>query len=100
MAMTYVMLGKWKTGVTQEQADGALMRRAGWTYPAGAKSLGEYWPMSTDPAVIAIFEADDPSVLMEVIFTWGDVFDITMLPAVSAEQGLALGPDAMARARA
>jgi hypothetical protein len=34
---------------------------------------------------------------MEVAFTWGDTFDITVIPAISAEDGLKIGPDVMSR---
>ena len=34
--MDYVMLLKWKQGITQEQADAALIRRAGWQYPTAS----------------------------------------------------------------
>jgi hypothetical protein len=49
--------------------------------------------------VVVIAEADDFAPLMELDFVWSDVFTITMHPAISAEGGLAIGPEVMARAR-
>ena len=95
--MLFVMTLKWQPGLTREQRDGALMRRAQWQYPAGVNLIGEYWPSSESVAVVSIFEADDHGALMEIGFTWGDTFQIEMCPAVSAEMGLRLGPEAMAR---
>lgn len=95
--MDCVMLLRWKQGLTREQRDGALMHRAGWSYPAGVKVIAEYWPAAEDPAVVSIFQADTYSAIMEIAFTWGHVFDMTVLPAISAQDGLKIGPHAMAR---
>ena len=64
--MDYVMLLRWKQGLTREQRDGALMNRAGWKYPAGAEVVAEYWPAAEDPAVVSIFRTDDYGVMMEI----------------------------------
>jgi hypothetical protein len=93
----YVMLLRWKQGLTRDQRDGALINRAGWKYPSGAEVIAEYWPATEDPAVVSIFRTDDFSTLMEIEFTWGDVFDVTTFPAISAEDGLKIGPDVMGR---
>ena len=98
--MLYVMTLKWQQGLSREQRDGALMRRAGWNYPNGVKLHGEYWPSSESLAVVSVFETDDPAALMELGFTWGDVFQIEITPAVTAEDGLRIGPEVMARRRA
>lgn len=95
--MDYVMLLRWKQGLTRDQRDGALMHRAGWKYPSGLDVLAEYWPAAEDPAVVSIFRTDDFGALMEIEFTWGDTFDITVLPATSAEDGLKLGPEVLGR---
>jgi hypothetical protein len=93
----YVMFLSWKQGVTRDQQDGALIRRAGWQYPDGITVHGEWWPATVDPAVVVAFETESYAPIMEVIFGWGDVFDITVHPAVSAEEGMRIGPDAMAK---
>jgi hypothetical protein len=95
--MLFVMTLKWQPGLTREMRDGALMRRAQWQYPAGVKLYGEYWPSSENVAVVSIFETDDHGALMEIGLTWGDVFQLEVSPAVSAEDGLRLGPAAMGR---
>jgi hypothetical protein len=95
--MHYVMLLRWKQGLTREQRDGALINRAGWKYPSGVEVVAEYWPSAEDPAVVSIFRTDDFGALMEIAFTWGAIFDITTLPAISAEDGLKIGPDVLGR---
>ena len=95
--MDYVMLLRWKQGLTRDQRDAALMHRAGWNYPNSVKTVAEYWPAAEDPAVVSIFQTEDYAGLMEISLTWGDTFDITILPAISAEDGLKVGPDAMSR---
>ena len=98
--MQYVILLDWRTEATGEERDGALMRRAAWSYPDGLKVISESWTASSSPAVVVIAEADDFAPLMEIDMTWGDVFVMTTHPAISAEEGLKIGPEVMARARA
>ena len=95
--MNYVMLLRWKQGLSREQRDGALMRRAQWNYPSGVEVVAEYWPAAEDPAVVSIFRADDFAAFMEIEFTWGDTFDISVIPAISAEDGLKIGPEVLSR---
>lgn len=95
--MDYVMLLRWKQGLSRDQRDGALVRRAGWKYPLGVDLVAEYWPATEDPAVVSIFRTEDFRALMEIDLTWGDVFDVTTFPAVSAEEGLKIGPEVMGR---
>jgi hypothetical protein len=95
--MLFVMTLRWQPGLSREQRDGALSRRAQWDYPHGVELHGEYWPSSESVAVVSIFATDDHAALMEIGFTWGDMFQIEISPAVSAEDGLKMGPDAMAR---
>jgi hypothetical protein len=97
MTMDYVMLLRWKQGLTRQQRDGALMNRAGWKYPAGVDVVAEYWPSAEDPAVVSIFRTEEYGALMEIGMTWGDTFDITILPAISADDGLKIGPEVMGR---
>jgi hypothetical protein len=52
--------------------------------------VAEYWPMSTETAVIAVAEADDATPIMKAIVDWDNVFDMTVVPAMIAEQGLEL----------
>jgi hypothetical protein len=96
-AMKYVMLLSWRPGLTRDQRDEALINRANWNYPAGAEVLGEYWTAASDPALVVILQTHDYAPLMEIGLTWGHAFDITTLPAVGAEEGLKIGPEAMGR---
>lgn len=95
--MLYVMTNSWQPGLSREERDDALMRRAGWEYPAGAQVIGEWWLASEDIAVLAVLEADSFAPLMEIGFTWGDKFQVDIRPAVSAEQGLQIGPEILER---
>ena len=94
--MLYVWTANFRSNVSREQSDAALMRRAGWQYPSGIKVLGEYW-LGGSPTVIVIFETDSYEPIMELGMTWGDVFEIECKPAVTAEDGLRIGPEVMAR---
>jgi hypothetical protein len=93
----YVMTLDWQPGLSREQRDGALGRRAQWQYPEGLDVLGEYWTSTESPAVVVVFRAEQFAPLMEVGLAWGDVFQITTHPAVSAEEGLTIGAAAMER---
>ena len=86
--MLYVLMAKWKEGLTREQMDGALKRRSEWKYPRGATIVGEYWLSTSSPAVITVFEATEYETIMEIALAWRDVFDITTVPATMSEEGL------------
>jgi hypothetical protein len=85
--MLFVLLGKAKVGSTAKQR---IARRVNWQYPAGIRVLGEYWLETEDPALIVIAEVDDVASIMMGTVDWDDVFHITVVPAVTAEQGLEL----------
>lgn len=95
--MLYVMTLDWQPGLSREQRDGALARRAGWTYPPGMTVEGEYWVGAENPAVVVVFHADSFTPMMEVGLAWGDVFQVTTYPAVTAADGLTAGAEAMGR---
>jgi hypothetical protein len=93
----YVALLRFRASVPAAERDGALMRRAAWKYPDGIRVIAEYWPISSAVTVVTIFSADSPETLLELELEWGDVFDIDVYPAVSAEDGLRIGPDVFGR---
>jgi hypothetical protein len=95
--MIYVWLANWKPGLSREQMDAALMRRAAWSYPDGVNVLGEYWLGGHRPAVVSIFETDNYEPIMELGLNWGDVFEIACEPACTPEQGLQWGPAILER---
>ncbi len=71
-----------------------IARRAQWQYPEGVRVVGEYW-LQGDPTVVSIFEADSVAPIMAITTQWADVFNITVLPAVTAEEGLELAKQMM-----
>jgi hypothetical protein len=95
--MEFVALLKFRPSVPAAERDAALMRRAGWQYPDGLKVIAEYWPLSGEYQVVTLFSAESVAPLMEVEFEWDDVFDMTVTPAVSADEGLRIGPEIFGR---
>ena len=95
--MDYVALLRFRASVPAAERDGALMRRAGWKYPEGFRPIAEYWPVALAVQVVVIFSVDSFDTLMELELEWGDVFDIDIYPACSAEEGLRIGPDVFGR---
>ncbi len=95
--MDYVIRLNFRESVTGAERDAALMRRAGWEYPAGVDVLAEYWPMAADLDVVVICTTDDIAALWELTAEWEDVFDIDVSPAVSAVDGLRIGPEVFGR---
>ena len=68
-------------------------RRLQYSYPEGAKPVSEYWLQTTDPSdphVVATFEADSAAPIMALMAAWDDHFDITVVPSITAEEGLGL----------
>lgn len=65
-------------------------RRMQWSYPEGLRVEAEYWPSTGDPAVFVVAQADDVAPLVQVSADWDDLFDITITPCVTAEEGLAM----------
>jgi hypothetical protein len=95
--MDYVALLRFRSSVSGAERDAALARRGAWQYPAGIRLTAEYWPMAGDVQVVSIFSTDDIAAIMEFQFEWSDVFDIDVTPAVSAEEGLRIGPEVFGR---
>jgi hypothetical protein len=85
--MLFVITGKTKGGSTGKER---IARRVDWQYPAGMRLVAEYWLMNTEAALMAVVEADDAASVLRAIVDWDDVFDLTVVPAMTAEQGLAL----------
>ena len=95
--MEYVAFSRSRQSVAAADRDAALMRRASWQYPDGVKVTSEYWPLSGEYRVVSVFAADSVVPIMEIVFEWNDVFDIPVFPAVSAEEGLRVGPEVFGR---
>ena len=95
--MDYVALLTFRASAPATERDAGLIRRAGWEYPAGIKLIAEYWPVSSAVQVVSIFSTEDPAAILELEFQWNDIFDIDVSPAVSAEDGLRIGPEVFGR---
>ena len=90
--MLFVALGKVRAGTVQERT----ARRLEWKYPEGAHVVAEYWLQIQDPNVITVFEADSIAPIMAATSPWDDVFDFTIIPAVSADDGMEIARRFMA----
>jgi hypothetical protein len=66
-------------------------RRMKWNYPDGLKVEAEYWLSTQDPAVFVVAETDQIGPLIAVSADWDDLFDITITPCLTADEGLAMG---------
>lgn len=95
--MDYVATLTFRDSISPEARDAALARRAGWQYPNGIKVIAEYWPAATDFQVVSIFTAEDYGAIMALVLEWEDAFDIAVYPAISADEGLQVGAEAMGK---
>jgi hypothetical protein len=89
--MLFISLGNVRAGTDKER----IARRMQWSYPPGLKLVAEYWLMTDKPKLISIAEADDISAILAATSQWDDVFSFRVVPAVTAEQGLALAKKMM-----
>jgi hypothetical protein len=95
--MEFVALMRFRPSVPAAERDAANARRATWQYPEGLEVIAEYWPMSGEYQVVSIVSAESIEPVMEVVFEWHDVFDIVVNPAISADEGLRVGPELFGR---
>ena len=95
--MEYVAFLSFKSSASSAERDAALARRATWQYPDGIRLIAEYWPASSTTQVVSIFSTEGYGPIFELVLNWNDVFDIDVSPAVSADEGLRLGADALGR---
>ena len=89
--MLFVALLKSKASTPKER----IARRAQWQYPEGIRLVAEYWLQTGDPAIVSIVETGSVAPIMATLAEWGDVFDITVVPAITAEEGLQLAQQMM-----
>ena len=90
--MLFVALAK--PGGTVTKREGTT-RRFDYHYPEGMSIVGEYWLATDDPAVILV-EVDAMAPLLTALADWDDVFDITIVPAVTAEDGMRFAKERLA----
>jgi hypothetical protein len=93
--MDYVAFLRFRPSISGAERDAALKRRASWQYPAGMQLIAEFWPTSADIQVVSIFSTTEFGPVMELVLEWSDVFDISVHPAVSVEDGLRIGAEAL-----
>jgi hypothetical protein len=86
--MRYALILRAKPNLTFQTG---VPRRMQWSYPEGLRVEAEYWTSTGDPSVFVVAEADDIAPLVQVTSDWDDLFDITITPCLTAEEGLALG---------
>jgi hypothetical protein len=84
--MLFVALGNVRAGTTRERVG----RRLQWNYPEGIRVIGEYWLQTPSPQIVSICEADSIASLMAATSAWDDVISWTVVPAVTAEEGMEL----------
>ena len=85
--MLFVGLCKQIPGTNQESS----LRRLQWQWPEdGPKIVAEYWLQTVDPTVILVFETDHVGQMMMNSAIWSDVFEISIYPAITAEEGMPL----------
>ena len=70
-------------------------QRLQWKYPEGLKVIAEYWLQADKPHVICIAEADDIAPMIAAVTPWFDHFEVTVIPAVTAEEGMKLASQMM-----
>ena len=92
--MLFVSILTAKQNLPVEQSQEGLQRRLQWQPPAGVKIVAEYWLQGAPGRVIAISEADSLAGIFQVNLQWGDLFDIEVIPAMTAEEGLKLAAQA------
>jgi len=85
--MLFVALYSPKPGVSPTQT---LSRRMEWKPPEGIKVVAEYWLQHNNPRTIAVFEADNYAPMMATSMKWADLYDVTVVPAITGEEGLKL----------
>ena len=73
----------------------SMQRRVEWKAPAGIKRVAEYWLQHNTPRVITIFEADNIASIMAATGPWTDLFEITVVPAITSEEGLKIASQTM-----
>lgn len=90
--MLFVIMCTIKGGTMKERVG----RRMKWKVPEGGKLIAEYWLTTGNPNVIEIVETDNVQVLLNGMSEWDDVFDISIFPAITAEEGLRNAQEMMA----
>ena len=85
--MLFVALMKARPGTQKER----IARRMAWQPPDVGVEVGEeYWLQTPDPACVAIFKAVRIEQIWKLFLGWDDLFEISIYPATTAQEGLEL----------
>jgi hypothetical protein len=63
--------------------------------PEGIKMVAEYWLQHTNPRIIIVFEADNYASIMAMNSKWTDIYDCTVVPCTTGEEGLKIASQMM-----
>ena len=96
--MLFVSILTGKPDLPPEVAQQGMARRLEWKPPEGVKILGEYWLQEAPARVVVISEAASAAPLFLINLQWADLFDIEIMPAITAEEGLKLAAQAQQQA--
>jgi hypothetical protein len=72
------------------------MRRFDYISPEDMTIVGEYWLATDAPGVILVVEAEAMAPLMAAVADGDSVFQLTIVPAVTAEDGMRLAKERLA----
>jgi hypothetical protein len=76
----------------------SLSRRMEFKPPEGIKLVAEYWLQHNSPRTIVVFEADNYAPIMAMNRQWADLYDITVVPAITGDEGIKLAKQMMPKA--
>jgi hypothetical protein len=89
----FVALAKPRGTVTKREG---AMRRFAYTSPEDIAIAGEFWLATDDPCAILVVEAASMAPQMAAVADWDDIFQITIVPAVTAEDGMRFAKERLA----
>lgn len=82
--MLFVILCNVKGGTEKDR----IQRRMTWKAPEGVQLKAEYWLANEFPNVVQIVETDNAQLMMNGIAEWDDFYNISIYPAITAEEGM------------
>jgi hypothetical protein len=92
ITMLYVALYCPKPSATPLES---ITRRMEFKPPEGIKMVAEYWLQHNNPHIIVVFEADNYAPIMAMNAKWTDIYDCTVVTAITGEEGLKLASQMM-----
>ena len=96
--MKFVAFFNLKQDLSPTKLAEVISRRAEYKFPEGLELIAEYWTPMRTPAVIAVFEATDSTVLLANSVAWLDAFEIEkVFPVSNWEEGVKKLPKVIAR---